>query len=375
MSNTTTLKTVESGTIAAPTLQQTSPLFDGAMFGQMMEIAKVMATATMTVPTEYQNKPGNCLAVIEQAFRWRMSPFAVAQKTHFVSGKIGYEAQLVNAAIISSGALRGTPDYEWYGDWDKILGKFKELESKKKQDEHGNPVKYRVPDWPITAETGLGVKVSATLAGETDPRVLDLKMTQARVRNSTLWADDPRQQLAYLAIKRWARLHAPQVLLGVYTPDELAEPEERFMGNAEVEPTDTKPKTPPPPLPDYTAEQLAANLPKWQAAIAKGSTTADRVIATVRTKYVLSDAQLAAIRAPVKPEAPAAPEAPAEPTEQNGSGAPEITAEIIEKRLRNAEDAELLGVAADLIGEIPDAAQRTRLVDIYHECQQNFQPE
>lgn len=46
-------------------------------------------------------------------------------------------------------------------------------------------------------------------------------LAQARTRNSTLWADDPRQQLAYLAVKRWARLYCPEVILGVYTIDEL----------------------------------------------------------------------------------------------------------------------------------------------------------
>ena len=43
------------------------------------------------------------------------------------------------------------------------------------------------------------------------------------MRNSPLWEQDPRQQLAYLCVKRWARLNAPDVLLGVYTPDELQE--------------------------------------------------------------------------------------------------------------------------------------------------------
>ncbi|HFQ7099962.1 TPA: recombinase RecT, partial [Citrobacter freundii] len=37
-------------------------------------------------------------------------------------------------------------------------------------------------------------------------RELVLMLSQAQVRNSTLWASDPRQQLAYLAVKRWARL-------------------------------------------------------------------------------------------------------------------------------------------------------------------------
>lgn len=52
-------------------------------------------------------------------------------------------------------------------------------------------------------------------------------MAQAGVRNSPLWEQDPRQQLAYLCVKRWARLHAPDVLLGVYTPDELQEAQPR----------------------------------------------------------------------------------------------------------------------------------------------------
>jgi len=48
-------------------------------------------------------------------------------------------------------------------------------------------------------------------------------LSQAQVRNSTLWASDPKQQLAYLATKRWSRLHCPDVIMGVYTPDELQE--------------------------------------------------------------------------------------------------------------------------------------------------------
>lgn len=67
-------------------------------------------------------------------------------------------------------------------------------------------------------------------------------MTQARTRNSTLWTEDPKQQIAYLAQKRWARLYCPDVLLGVYTPDELEQPVERFMGDIEeVKPVKAEP--------------------------------------------------------------------------------------------------------------------------------------
>ena len=78
-------------------------------------------------------------------------------------------------------------------------------------------------------ETGIGIIIRARLKGEDEPRELDLLLAQARVRNSPLWADDPRQQLAYLAVKRWARLYCPDVILGVYTPDELEERQEKVI--------------------------------------------------------------------------------------------------------------------------------------------------
>ncbi|EAQ6132377.1 recombinase RecT, partial [Salmonella enterica] len=78
-------------------------------------------------------------------------------------------------------------------------------------------------------EMGIGIIIRATLKGEDKPRELNLLLAQARTRNSTLWADDPRQQLAYLAVKRWARLYCPDVILGVYTPDELEEREEKVI--------------------------------------------------------------------------------------------------------------------------------------------------
>ena len=45
--------------------------------GEAFELAKAMASAKM-VPQCLQGSPGDCLMVIEQAMRWRMSPFAVA---------------------------------------------------------------------------------------------------------------------------------------------------------------------------------------------------------------------------------------------------------------------------------------------------------
>lgn len=208
---------------------------DAPAMDQMMRLADLMATARCTIPDEFRGKPGDCLAIVMQAVQWRMNPFSLAQKTFFVSGKIGYEAQLVNAVITSMAPTQDRLHYDWYGPWEKILGKFVERESKTGKDKHGHPSKYKVPGWTQADEVGLGVKVWATLKGEAAPRELSLLMSQAITRNSTLWAEDPRQQLAYLASKRWARLYCPDVLLGVYTPDELETIVEREVEGEVVE--------------------------------------------------------------------------------------------------------------------------------------------
>lgn len=182
------------------------------VFDRMLSFAKIMATGRATIPKELQNE-GDCLAITMQAMSWRMNPISVAQKVHFINGKIGYEAQLVAAAITNSNAVKDAFHFEWFGPWEKVVGKFAV--------KTGDKGEYRVPAWKLADEEGIGIKVWATLKGEDEPRHIDLLLAQARTRNSTMWADDPKQQLAYLAQKKWARLYAPGVILGVYTPDEI----------------------------------------------------------------------------------------------------------------------------------------------------------
>lgn len=202
-------------------------LFDSQYLNAISTFAQIMAQGVSTVPKHLQGNQADCMAVAMQAAQWQMNPFAVAQKTHLINGVLGYEAQLVNAVISRSGVLANRFEYEWYGPWEKIIGKFNIRKGEKGE--------YRVPGWTMADEAGIGIVIRATLKGEDQPRELDLLLAQARTRNSTLWADDPRQQLAYLAVKRWARLFCPDVILGVYTPDELEDREEREINPSPVQ--------------------------------------------------------------------------------------------------------------------------------------------
>lgn len=180
------------------TVGTAAAIFSPEGMDRLVRFAELMSQSKATVPQHLAGKPADCLAVTMQAAQWGMNPFAVAQKTHVVNGTLGYEAQLVNAVVSSSNLLATRLNYRWDGDWSKVNGKTDKSPS-------------------------LTVTVWATLKGESAPRELTISMAQAGVRNSPLWEQDPRQQLAYLCVKRWARLHSPDVLLGVYTPDELQE--------------------------------------------------------------------------------------------------------------------------------------------------------
>lgn len=228
-------------TTASPDLNTVSSagalIMDVASMDSMYRMAEIMAVGRSTIPEHLRGNKGDCMAIVMQAMTWQMNPFAVAQKTHVVNGVLGYEAQLVNAVIQSSGVTTGRFEYEWFGPWEKIIGKTKVIKMPAKGDK--KEYEFRVPDYSMTDENGLGVKVWATIKGEAQPRVLELLLVQASVRNSPLWATDPKQQLAYLAVKRWTRLYAPDVILGVYTPDEFeqtaqVEQKTQHMGAAEV---------------------------------------------------------------------------------------------------------------------------------------------
>ncbi|ARX34518.1 TPA: recombinase RecT [Proteus mirabilis] len=180
-------------------MNNTSLLFNPESLDRIVKFAELMASGTATVPRHLQGKPSDCLAITMQSARWGMDPFVVGQKTHVINGVLGYEAQLVNAVITSSNAVVGRFHYKYGGDWEKIVG------MKDKRD-----------------ESGLFIEVGAILRGEEEVTWGEpVYLADVQTRNSPLWKTMPKQQIAYLAVKYWARLYCPEVILGVYTPEEL----------------------------------------------------------------------------------------------------------------------------------------------------------
>ncbi|EDQ2808049.1 recombinase RecT [Salmonella enterica subsp. enterica] len=164
-------------------------IFSSDGMDRLMRFAEAMAKGGVTVPKHLAGNIADCMAVTMQAAQWGMNPFAVAQKTHVVNGTLGYEAQLVNAVVQSSGAIKGRFHYEYRGEG-----------------------------------ASLECRVGAVIRGEHDITWNEwLCISSVTTKNSPLWKTNPKQQFGYLQVKNWARAHTPGPILGVYTPDELQE--------------------------------------------------------------------------------------------------------------------------------------------------------
>lgn len=156
-------------------------VFNIHVFRSCQRIANIMSSSKL-VPEHLQNKPDDCFIVTQQAYRWRMDPFAVAQATSVVRGKLCYEGKLVAAVL-------------------EALTKIE--------------LNYKY--------SGTGEKRQVIINRKVDPNPDDdVIVVWANVKtDNQQWKADPDQMLAYRGSRNWVRRHKPSVLMGIYTIDEM----------------------------------------------------------------------------------------------------------------------------------------------------------
>lgn len=154
---------------------------------EVMEFSKLMSLSGNAVPKHLQGNPGMCLAVCIQAMEWRFSPFAVANKSYEVQNRLSFESQLVHAVIEQRAPIVGRLRHKFEGEGDArvciVWAKLRET---------GEELEYRSPSF-----------------GKIQPK------------NSPLWKTKPDLQQYYNTSRDFCRAYFPDVLLGVYSEDEL----------------------------------------------------------------------------------------------------------------------------------------------------------
>lgn len=223
-----------------------------ATFEGVQRLAEVMAKCG-TMPAHLKN-PADCFRIVVQAAKWGMDPFVVAECTSLVHGRLCYEGKLVAAALINRGLDRLDYQISGQGQASTIVVSGKPKGSRETRQVHGS-----VADWRTKDPNG-------------------------RPNN---WDKDPHSMLVYRGTRQWARLWAPEVMAGVYTPDELddlrevegtvvgTEPAPARTGEPAAAPPADPPAQPPPPAaPPHPAHAAANALWHKLEAVKKGEGSA-----------------------------------------------------------------------------------------------------
>lgn len=247
---------------------------------QALAFANQMSQARL-LPAHLQKSPADCLRVVLQAVRWQMDPFAVADKTSIIQNKLMYEGQLVSAVVNARGNLAKRLDYAYKGEGDARV-----------------------------------LTVSGTVRGEAEARIIELPFALAkRINKNGQMQINPDQQAAYIGARIWARRHMPELMLGVYTPDEIDEDDAQ-----NAEPKVASSDSPPPDRP----------APKARAA--RGAAAAKEVIVPAEEQ------QQASTPEPTKAAAVAEEPKNVTPPTETKAATPAKQAEITQRALLAADE-------------------------------------
>lgn len=166
--------------------QSYGPLLPNTI-GEAVQVAELLSRSRV-IGDHLRGSVADCFLIVNQARLWRMDPFALAQGTAFIHGKMMYEGKVIAAVVHSLGNLSGRLNYEYSGAGDSRT-----------------------------------VTVTGTLRGEDSPRTVEVRLKDARTTNK-MWSSQPDQQLAYYGVRVWARRHVPEVVLGVYALEDFPAP-------------------------------------------------------------------------------------------------------------------------------------------------------
>lgn len=165
-------------------------LLDTGKFNHMWRVAQMFSKGAL-VPQQFRNKPEDCFIVCQMAVRLQCDPFMLMQSMYVVHGRPGMEAKMAIALCNVRGPFTG-------------------------------PIQYRFSGKPGTDEYGCTAYATHKVTGEVCEMTVTMRHAKAEdwVKNSK-WANIPDLMLRYRSATWLIRTYAPEVLMGVYTTEEL----------------------------------------------------------------------------------------------------------------------------------------------------------
>ncbi len=205
--------TVDNMQIQKSVTRNNLGVFENAeSFGLAMQMADALARSTI-VPKSYQGNPSNCLIAIEMASRINTSPMMVMQNLYIVNGTPAWSSQWIIAMINNSKRYKT------------------ELKFDMEYDQYGKPASCMA--W---AEDYNGNKVVG-------PRIT-MQMADAEGwirKNGSKWNTMPEVMIRYRAASFFGRLNCPDMIMGIYSQEEVIDAFDESTGEVVVESETTTP--------------------------------------------------------------------------------------------------------------------------------------
>lgn len=161
-------------------------------YDQLMNMANMLAKSTI-VPVMYQNRPENTFVALDMASRMGISPMVVMQNLYVIQGKPSWSGQAMASLIRNSGQFKNVTLH--------YVGK-------EGTDTWGAYVTA------IRASDGLEIK-GATVT------IATAKKEGWYQKGGSKWQTIPELMLAYRAYAWFGRVHAPEIMMGLQSTEEV----------------------------------------------------------------------------------------------------------------------------------------------------------
>lgn len=159
-------------------------------FSTAARMASALSKSTI-VPKEYQRNEGNCIIAIEMANRLKVSPMMVMQNLYIVNGRPAWSSQYIIAMINNSKKYKTEIKYKIEGEGDdRSCMAYVE-------DYNGNIVEGPVISMKMAKDEGWSTK------------------------NGSKWKTMPDVMLRYRAASFFGRLNCPDMVMGMYSVEEV----------------------------------------------------------------------------------------------------------------------------------------------------------
>jgi hypothetical protein len=271
-------------------------------FVHVQRVAKAYAASAL-VPDEYRNKLPDCAIVVALAWRHKADPLAFFQHVHVIHGRPGMDAQLAIALANNSGKIKGVITHEF------------------ERDAQGRIVACTAS--AVLAETG------EVIRGSTITLAMAEAEGWARVHkdgSKSKWLTMPDHMFRFRSSAWLLREYLPEVLLGMYTTDELEDSDEpavpapatlttlRERIRAKVEPSVAV--APPAEVGEKVPEPAPASLPPTGVAAPVPATETVTIAPATETHAVSASTEHPDTRSDIEAQTPPI----ANPPAQNAPG-------------------------------------------------------